>query len=157
MGIEIERKFLVNGDGWRRDIQRSSEYRQGYLVLGGPTSVRVRVADDRANLNIKSGKLSIRRLEYEYEIPMEEAVEMLDNLCTGSVVEKTRHFVRHGGHTWEIDVFAGDNQGLVVAEIELQDEQEAFERPDWLGKEVSVDARYYNVSLSTHPYREWGE
>ena len=82
---------------------------------------------------------------------------MPDNLCTGSVVEKTRHFVRHGGQTWEIDVFAGDNQGLVVAEIELQDEQEAFERPDWLGKEVSVVARSYNVSLSTHPYREWGE
>ncbi len=160
MAIEIERKFLVRDDGWRTGADAGTRYRQGYLTgmpgeSGLRSSVRVRIAGDRAELNIKSAELGIRRLEYQYEIPVADAEEMLDRLCIGHTVEKVRHHVRIGRHMWEIDVFGGDNAGLVVAEIELAREDEPFERPDWLGEEVSDDPRYYNVYLAAHPYRTW--
>ncbi|MCW8963638.1 MAG: CYTH domain-containing protein [Gammaproteobacteria bacterium] len=155
MGIEIERKYLLKSDGWRKDIDRSQIYRQGYLKQDGKCTVRVRIGGKQAHLNIKGASKSISRAEYEYEIPMQEAGEMLDNLCVGSVIEKTRHLVKHGSHIWEIDVFQGDNAGLIVAEIELSAEDESFERPAWLGEEVSEDPRYLNASLVTKPFCSW--
>jgi len=156
MGIEIERKFLLANNGWQDHTHRSQHYRQGYLKQDGKCSVRVRIGGDQAYLNIKSVRTSISRAEYEYEIPLQDANEMLDNLCVGSVIEKTRHLVEHGAHTWEIDVFEGDNAGLTVAEIELSAENESFETPAWLGTEVSEDPRYLNAALVTQPYCGWG-
>lgn len=154
MPSEIERKFLLASEDWRHSIRRSIPIRQGYLAEGN-ASVRVRVSGDEANLNIKSMTLGVSRLEYEYSIPLDEAHEMLDRLCRRPLIEKTRHLVEFAGRTWEIDEFAGDNAGLVVAELELGSEDEAYERPDWLGDEVSDDPRYYNVRLVQHPYRDW--
>jgi len=155
MGKEIERKFLLSSSAWRQQVVRSARYRQGYLANNGHASVRVRVAGEQANINIKSATLGIERMEYEYPIPLDEAEEMLDQLCSGPLIDKVRHFVEIGDHIWEIDVFSGDNQGLEVAEIELGSSDELFERPDWLGDEVSADPRYYNVCLVDHPYKDW--
>lgn len=155
MATEIERKFLVVNDSWREAVFKSVRYRQGYLAGDKACSVRVRISDKDAHLNIKSATLGISRLEYDYPIPVEDADEMLDRLCTSPVVEKTRHYVRRGGHVWEIDVFEGENKGLIVAEIELNSEDEAFERPSWVGEDVSHDTRYYNVALAETPYSQW--
>ncbi len=155
MATEIERKFLVNDDRWRQQADTGTVFRQGYLLGSEHSSVRVRIEGNRANLNIKSATLGVRRQEYEYEIPLADAREMLDTLCVQPLIEKTRYRLAEGDHLWEIDVFGGDNAGLVVAEIELADEQEQFIRPDWLGEEVSHDPRYYNVSLVHHPYKDW--
>lgn len=155
MAAEIERKFLINGEQWRAEVHESLVVRQGYLAGTERASVRVRASAEQAWLNIKSATLGIQRQEYEYPIPLDDAREMLDTMCNGPLIEKTRHFVRHAGHLWEIDEFFGDNAGLIVAEIELGHEEETFERPAWLGEEVSDDPRYYNVSLVRHPYREW--
>jgi adenylate cyclase len=154
MALEIERKFLLAGEGWRTQIESSERLAQGYLG-GTRASVRVRIGGRCAWLNIKSRELGHSRQEYEYEIPLADAEAMLASLADGPVIEKTRHLVRQGAHLWEIDEFAGDNQGLVVAEIELGHPDEAFERPDWLGAEVTDDARYYNVNLVAHPYTRW--
>lgn len=156
MPREIERKFLPKSDAWRADVQRRAPMSQGYLVSDGRVSVRVRVAGDAAWLNIKAGGLVASRQEYEYAVPVAEARELLA-LCEGPLIEKTRHFVEHGGKTWEIDEFHGANAGLVVAELELDDEHEAFQRPAWLGQEVTDLERYYNVCLVTHPYSAWTE
>ncbi|HKE49465.1 MAG TPA: CYTH domain-containing protein [Rhodanobacteraceae bacterium] len=156
MPVEIERKFLVEGDAWRRDVSQSHRMAQGYLA-GPPTSrssVRVRVVDGVAHLNIKSATLGVERDEYEYEIPPADAERMLATLC-GERVEKVRHHVRIEGHLFEVDEFLGENAGLVVAEIELDHADEPFPHPDWLGAEVSALARYYNVNLATHPYARW--
>ena len=155
MSSEIEKKFLVADDSWRLAASPGVRYRQGYLSEAGPGSVRVRVGGDRAFLNIKSATLAQQRLEYEYEIPLADAEEMLDRVCLKPLVEKTRYEVRHEGHTWEVDVFEGDNAGLIVAEIELDHVEEAFARPAWIGEEVSDDPRYYNVCLVKHPYKNW--
>lgn len=160
MAIEIERKFLVLNDAWRAAADAGTRYRQGYLSrVTGPdavrSSIRVRTDGERAFLNIKSATLGIRRQEYEYAVPLADAEAMLADLCVGAVVEKSRYHVNHGAHVWEIDVFAGSNAGLVVAEIELGHEDEAFERPAWLGAEVSDDPRYYNVCLAERPYSSW--
>lgn len=164
MAIEIERKFLVRDDSWRQAADAGTVYRQGYLsrVPGQRadadavrSSVRVRSDGARAFLNIKSATLGIRRQEYEYPIPVTDAAAMLADLCVGAVVEKTRYHVHVGPHVWEIDVFAGANAGLTVAEIELAREDEVFERPPWLGDEVSDDPRYYNVCLAERPYSTW--
>jgi adenylate cyclase len=155
MPTEVERKFLVTGDGWRRQARPGTPFRQGYLNTPGRSSVRVRIEGERANLNIKSAVPGIRRREYEYPIPLHDAQELLDELCEGPIIEKVRYHVPHAGHTWEVDVFGGANEGLVVAELELEHEEEPFERPDWLGEEVSHDQRYYNVSLVKHPYSQW--
>ena len=156
MPREIERKFLLKSDTWRADVRRRRPMSQGYLASGGRVSVRVRVAGDAAWLNIKAGGLVASRQEYEYPVPAGEARELLD-LAEGPLIEKTRHFVEHGGNTWEIDEFHGENLGLVVAEIELDREDEPFQRPAWLGKEVTHLERYYNVCLVKHPFRAWTE
>ncbi|MFP4251020.1 MAG: CYTH domain-containing protein [Guyparkeria sp.] len=155
MAKEIERKFLLASDAWRHQIERSERMVQGYLNDQGPVSVRARIAGSRAWLNIKSRTLGISRDEFEYEIPLTDAERMLDHLTTGPVIDKTRHFVTYGEHLWEIDEFHGENDGLVVAEVELESVDQPFHRPDWLGDEVSDDARYYNVSLVKNPYSQW--
>lgn len=156
MGREIERKFLLASDDWRRGVSRSRVMRQGYLAGGdGRTSVRVRVADDEAWLNVKGGGLVASRPEYEYRIPLADALEMLASLCERPLVEKTRHWVAYAGLEWEIDEFHGDNAGLVVAELELDYEGQVFDKPDWAGREVTEHARYYNVNLVKHPYGRW--
>ncbi|NND59223.1 MAG: CYTH domain-containing protein [Gammaproteobacteria bacterium] len=153
MAIEIERKFLVATDDWRAEVTGEVVYRQGYLASGA-FSVRVRIAGERANLNLKSATLDISRVEFEYEIPLADAHTLLDR-ASGNVIEKTRFFVKRDKLTWEIDVFAGSNAGLVVAEVELDHVDQEIARPDWLGDEVSDDERYYNVYLARHPYTEW--
>jgi len=155
MGIEIEHKFLIRDERWRQLVERSVRMRQGYLTSDVRCSVRVRVAGGQGFLNIKSGTLGIQRSEYEYPIPLAEAEEILDTLCEKPLLEKTRHFVRSGGRVWEIDEFAGDNTGLIVAEVELSRPDELFARPDWLGEDVSHDIRYYNSQLARHPYNTW--
>jgi adenylate cyclase len=153
MATEIERKFFVINKDWQSQASRSDRLTQGYLTLGGERSVRVRTkADGKAFLNIKSSVNGISRLEYEYEIPHDEALEILENIALKPMVDKVRHIVETGKHTWEIDVFSGDNQGLIIAEIELGSEDEAFEKPDWLGAEVSGDPRFYNMNI---PNQEW--
>jgi len=155
MPIEIERKFLLVNNNWRELVKYSHRIRQGYMGEISKASVRIRVQGDIANINIKSATLTMRRMEYEYEIPLHEAEEMLDQLCNQPQVDKTRYIVEQGKHKWEIDEFYGDNQGLVVAEIELSDEMETFDKPEWLGKEVTQDPRYYNVNLIKQPYKNW--
>jgi adenylate cyclase len=155
MAIEIERKFLLCDEGWRDAADDGTRFRQGYLIGAERASVRVRIEGEKANINIKSATLGIRRQEYEYAIPLDEAEELLDTLCEQPQISKTRYLVPYGEHTWEIDVFDGDNAGLVVAEVELAAEDEAFARPPWVGEEVSGDTRYYNVCLVKHPYKDW--
>lgn len=155
MATEIERKFLLKNDSWRTEANEGSMIRQGYLAGTEKSSIRVRVSGEKANINIKSATLDVTRQEYEYTIPLSEANEILDTLCEGPLIEKTRYHVQHGDHVWEVDEFYGDNQGLVVAEIELNSADENFERPDWVGEEVSDDTRYYNVCLVKHPYKDW--
>ncbi len=155
VAVEIERKFLVCNESWRAGAGTGVRFRQGYLIGASQASVRVRIEGEHANLNIKGATLGVRRQEYEYPIPLDEASELLDTLCEKPLIEKTRYTLRYAAHLWEIDCFEGENAGLVVAEIELGDENEPFERPAWLGEEVSGDPRYYNVSLVKHPYREW--
>lgn len=155
MATEIERKFLVRDERWRTHAAAGTPYRQGYLSSAKSCSIRVRVAGETGFLNIKSATLGARRTEYEYEIPVQDATELLEQLCTRPLIEKVRYLVQHADHTWEVDVFEGDNAGLVVAEIELDEEQEPFELPPWAGEEVTGDPRYYNVSLVERPYRDW--
>jgi adenylate cyclase len=156
MPREIERKFLVKNDEWRRLAQRSRRMSQGYLASGGRVSVRVRIAGDEAWLNMKAGGLVAARQEYEYPLPLDEASELLA-LADGPLIDKTRHYVEHAGMTWEVDEFHGDNVGLIVAELELSREDERFSIPSWIGLEVTQLARYYNVCLVKHPYRAWTE
>jgi len=144
MPVEIERKFLVDGDAWRTGVRRRELFRQGYLAGSELCSARVRVAGDLAWIGLKGRVQGASRLEYEYEIPLHEGNEILDRLCAGGRIEKWRHWVPHAGHEWEVDEF-----------IELDDEAEAFARPSWLGAEVTHDARYFNSYLASHPWRTW--
>lgn len=155
MSTEIERKFLLKNDSWKSEADAGKEYSQGYIVGSDQASVRVRIEGEQAFINIKSATIGITRLEYEYEVPLNEAYEMLDSLCEKPLISKTRYLVKVQSHTWEIDVFKGDNAGLVVAEIELSDVNESFIKPSWIGEEVSDDARYYNVCLIKHPFKDW--
>ncbi len=155
MPVEIERKFLLANDNWRKQVARAHRIRQGYLGTVDKASVRIRVQDEKANINVKSATLGLRRMEYEYEIPLPEAEEMLEQLCQHPQVDKTRYIVEVGPHVWEIDEFHGDNEGLLVAEIELDSEEESFIKPVWVGKEVTQDSRYYNVNLIRHPFNLW--
>jgi adenylate cyclase len=161
MAIEIERKFLVASDAWRTAAHQVVPMAQGYLndlaaMDNGAmrASVRVRIAGDDAFLNLKSLEAGRIRQEFDYPIPVVDARALLA-LCVGGLVAKRRHYVRHGGHLWEVDEFEGDNAGLVVAEIELQAIDEVFDRPDWLGAEVTDCTRYYNLALATRPYSQW--
>lgn len=155
MATEIERKFLLRGDSWRGGADAGTLFRQGYLIGVERASVRVRIEGAAANINIKSATLGIERQEFEYPIPLADAKELLDTLCEQPQIEKTRYHVPYGDHLWEVDVFAGANAGLVVAEVELQHADEPFAMPPWAGEEVSHDTRYYNVCLVKHPYCEW--
>lgn len=157
MALEIERKFLVRNEGWRGHTTRTLHIRQGYLNQARECSIRVRTAGGRGWINIKSITIGVQRHEYEYEIPCKDAEELLDTLCQQPLIDKVRHFAPYQDHLWEIDVFRGDNEGLVVAEIELNNPTEAFARPPWLGREVTEDARYYNTCLAQRPYRMWQE
>lgn len=153
MGIEIERKFLVRPGLWTpRD---AGEYiRQGYLAGTDTAAVRVRVRADRAYLTVKGPTTGLSRLEFEYAVPVPDAMEMLDTLCA-AVIEKHRHLESHGGRLWEIDVFHAANEGLVVAEVELPSEDAPFEKPAWAGDEVSADRRYRNSQLAQVPFSTW--
>ncbi len=155
MGYEIERKFLVKGDCKQLSFGCYA-IRQGYLSLSPTVAVRVRVKGDKGFITVKSARVSgkIKRSEWEYEVPLAEAEEMLQ-LCGDAVIDKTRYLINAGNHLFEVDEFYGDNEGLLVAEVELEDEDEPFEKPDWLGEEVTGDVRYYNSFLSAHPYKEW--
>lgn len=154
MGVEIERKFLLANEGWRGQ-GIATPMRQGYLVADPVRTVRVRIEGGRAVLTIKGKSTGAARGEWEYDIPVADATELLDGLCEQPQVEKIRHRIEHAGHTWEVDEFLGLNAGLVVAEIELDAEDEAFEKPDWIGVEVTGDKRYYNSSLIRQPYSQW--
>ena len=152
MATEIERKFLVIGTEWRQSSPTSIS--QGYLCRAKERTVRIRIAGDRAFLTIKGLTVGASRPEFEYEIPRADAEEML-SLCDGPLVQKQRHVVFHRGDQWEIDEFTGENAGLVVAELELASEDQPFERPSWLGEEVTHDPRYLNSQLAAHPYKLW--
>ncbi len=154
MPLEIERKFLVIGDVWRSHAT-GTIYRQGYLPTQGLTTVRVRIAGDDGFLTIKGATQGITRLEFEYPIPRQDAEDMLATLCDRPLIEKIRYVVHEHGLRWEIDEFQGDNQGLILAEVELTDEMQEIQAPDWLGQEVSDDARYFNANLAKHPFTQW--
>jgi CYTH domain-containing protein len=154
MGREIERKFLVTGDGWRKGAKRS-RLSQGYLYAGKDKSVRVRLEDESGTVTIKGPTRGAVRAEYEYAIPAKDARELLRSLCQKPLIEKMRSRVRFGGLVWEIDEFAGDNQGLVVAEVELRSAGRKVSLPPWVGKEVTRDPRYLNANLFKRPFRRW--
>jgi adenylate cyclase len=155
MGVEIERKFLVRDDTWRSQVTGTVAIRQAYLGTDGEASVRVRIRDDKsATLNVKSRQASLRRLELEYPIPVLDAEAMI-GLRHGAVIEKVRHLVPHGDLTFEVDVFSGENDGLIIAEIELQDERQDIALPDWIGAEITGQQQYYNNALVLRPFRSW--
>lgn|SRR5688572_24272001 len=167
MAIEIERKFLVVGDGWRARAHKVVPMAQGYLNdlaamdasgdrAAMKASVRVRIAGDEAFLNLKSRELGHTRQEFDYPIPVADARDLLA-LSVGGLVDKRRHYVEHQGHLWEVDEFLGDNAGLVVAEIELASADTEFAKPDWAGAEVTESVRYYNLALATRPYAQWSQ
>lgn len=154
MAIEIERKFLVDQDVLG-ELTGGRRIRQGFLPTVGLTVVRVRIRGDNGFLTIKGENVDCACTEFEYPIPLHDAQQMIDELCVGGVIDKTRYEITNAGHVWEVDVFHGDNDGLVIAEVELTSVNEAFDRPPWLGEEVSGQTRYYNVSLLKHPYIRW--
>lgn len=154
MAQEIERKFLVRNDLWRQ-LGTPELYRQGYLCHEIGHVVRVRIESNRARLTIKGRPCGIIRPEYEYPIPIKDATELLNMIGEENTIIKNRTKIPYKGKIWEVDEFFGKNRGLVVAEIELESEEESFEKPDWVGKDISEDPRYYNVSLMLHPYSEW--
>jgi adenylate cyclase len=156
MGKEVERKFLVVGEAWRAGVTSATQIVQGYIAASATATVRVRIRGEHAYLTLKGASSGIARSEFEYEIPVDDARAMLAELATGPVIDKVRHLVPVGDHTWEVDVFAGDNAPLVMAEVELADAGESFELPDWAGLDVSEDRRYYNANLARDPYSRWG-
>ena len=158
MAQEIERKFLLRSDNediWKSIAFKEIHMHQGYLCNNYKSSVRIRIEDQHANINIKSMTVGISRAEYEYSIPVDEATELLNTLCSKPQIKKVRYLVKFANKLWEIDVFEGDNKGLIVAEIELESEDEVFDLPEWIGKEVSAFERYYNMRLTTYPYLQW--
>ncbi|MBQ8869956.1 MAG: CYTH domain-containing protein [Alphaproteobacteria bacterium] len=154
MAKEIERKFLVTGDAWRT-LAKGTHYRQGYLNSIKERTVRIRTIDDKAYLTVKGPTVGVTRMEFEYEIPYNDCVEMLKNLAEQPIIEKARYKVPYNGLVWEIDEFFGVNEGLIVAEVELQSEDQVFEKPQWIGQEVSGDPRYFNSNLVNNPYTTW--
>jgi adenylate cyclase len=155
MGIEIERKFLVTGEGWRPLVTGRKLLRQAYLARQGKTSIRVRIVDESAaTLTVKSRGARTSRLEFEYPIPIADAIALLE-FRDGLLLSKVRHEVRYGGLMWEIDVFDGDNAGLVIAEVELASERQSISLPPWVGRVITHDERYYNSRLVHHPFRDF--
>lgn len=159
MAVEIERKFLLKNAAWKSLATKTLVIKQGYLQSGldksQKSSVRIRISNELATINVKSVDLIMVRQEFEYPIPLADAQQMLRTLCDDVVVEKTRYHVPYANHLWEVDVFAGKNTGLQMAEIELADIDESFELPDWIGEEVTNDGRYYNIYLLKHAYSTW--
>ncbi len=154
MGIEIEKKFLLTGTEWKQ-LTTGTAYRQGYLCLAKERTVRVRTIADRGVLTVKGISVGAVRREYEYEIPVNDARELLEELCEKPLIEKNRYNIEYGGFTWEIDEFFGENQGLVIAEIELESEDQSFDKPEWVGEEVTGDPRYFNSNLIKQPFSRW--
>lgn len=155
MAIEIERKFRVTSADWMQSVSRSRGIRQGYLTKNGRIAIRIRIDDnERATLTMKTAQPARRRKEFEYDIPVADAEELLE-LREGAVIEKVRYDVPIGDLVWEVDVFAGENSGLTIAEVELDHEQQAVERPSWLGEEITHDQRFYNADLARRPYQSW--
>ncbi|MBP5427509.1 MAG: CYTH domain-containing protein [Clostridiales bacterium] len=154
MPYEIERKFLVL-DATILNGRKGTLYRQAYIAATSHAVVRVRTVGDSAYITVKSKNEGIKRLEYEYSIPKQHAVEMMDRLCEGLLVEKKRYSIFYHGHEWVVDSFIGANEGLIIAEIELENEEELFDIPEWVGDEVTYDDRYYNVNLIKNPYSKW--
>ena len=152
MATEIERKFLVTGDAWKQGS--GVHYSQAYLSRDKDRTVRVRIAGDRAFITVKGATKGASRAEFEYEIPVADAEQML-RIALNPIIQKIRREIEHEGSRWEVDEFLADNAGLVVAEIELESEDQAFSRPPWLGREVTHDPRYFNANLASHPYSEW--
>ncbi|MCW8904276.1 CYTH domain-containing protein [Sedimenticola sp.] len=155
MALEIERKYLVINDKWKENILSESVLKQGYIANQPNATVRIRIASEVAYLNIKSATTGITRAEFEYQIPLPDAEQILEQVAEHPFIDKTRYKVQWGSHVWDLDLFAGENQGLIMAEVELNSEDESFELPPWAGKEVSGDPRYYNASLVKHPYTRW--
>jgi len=153
MGKEIERKFTVKGDAWR-SLAKGTHYRQGYLSSVKERTVRVRTIEDRGFLTIKGLTSGVTRLEFEYDIPVKDAEGLL-GLCERPLIEKSRYKINFQGLTWEVDEFYGENQGLILAEVELESEDQPFEKPEWIDQEVSSDPRYFNSNLIKHPYTQW--
>jgi CYTH domain-containing protein len=156
MGVEIERKFLLKNEEWRSEVSSKTIIKQRYLNSDKERTVRIRVRNDKGFLTIKGENTNATRQEYEYEIPMQDAESLL-LLCQKPIIEKVRYLVPRGGKTWEIDDFGGDNLGLILAEIELESEEEQIEIPSWIGTEVTHDTRYFNSSLISHPYSKFEE
>ena len=156
MGKEIARTFLVDGDVWR-SLGHGTRYRQGYLSTVKERTVRVRTIADKGYLTVKGVSEGIARSEFEYEIPIDDANALLDQLCERPLIEKDRYKIPLGNHVWEVDEFFGENAGLIMAEVELESEDQAFDTPNWIGREVSDDPRYFNANLITNPYRNWGK
>ncbi|SOD99054.1 CYTH domain-containing protein [Spirosoma fluviale] len=154
MGIEIERKYLVKGNDWKKP-EKGQLYQQGYLSSHPDRTVRVRTVNDKGYLTIKGKTVGASRSEYEYPIPYADAQAMLDQLCEKPVITKIRYRIDHEGLVWEIDEFQGENLGLVVAEVELTDEQQTVVLPDWVDREVTAEAPYYNANLIKHPFSQW--
>jgi adenylate cyclase len=156
MPLEIERKYLVRNDSWRM-VGKGTRYRQGYLSTEPARNVRVRVGAGRGFITVKGLTVNMTRPEYEYPIPVEDANEMLDTLCLKPIIEKVRYTIEHAGLRWEVDEFEGENAGLVIAEVELAGTEQIISLPDWIGEEITDDARYYNASLVAHPFTSWGK
>ncbi|MEA5626060.1 CYTH domain-containing protein [Nostoc sp. UHCC 0251] len=154
MAKEIERKYLVRGDSWR-GLAEGSVYRQGYIATQDKAAVRIRIVGENSYLTIKGPNIKYSRSEFEYPIPVQDAQEILETLCERPFIEKTRYKIESGGLIWEIDEFDGVNKGLILAEVELSDENQQIELPSWIGKEVSDDFRYYNSNLVKHPFSQW--
>ena len=154
MAKEIERKFLVKGDAWR-SLAEGVSYRQGYLNSQKERTVRIRTVGEKAYLTVKGPTRGVTRTEFEYEIPYEDCLAMLEELAEKPIIEKKRHRIPAGSYVWEVDEFFGVNEGLILAEIELPSEDAVFEKPDWIGEEVSGDPRYFNSSLVANPYSVW--
>ena len=154
MGVEIEKKFLLAGDDWRKTA-KGTPYRQGYLPAESGCTVRVRTAGSTGYLTIKGISVGAVRPEFEYQIPLDDANEMLDTLCRKPLIEKTRYLVDYCGFTWGIDEFSGENEGLLVAEIELEYPNQKFDKPSWLGREVTGEPRYFNARLVDTPFKKW--
>ena len=156
MAEEIERKFLVD-PVQLPPLENPHIIRQGYIPTQGTATVRVRISNEKAFITLKGRATGISRSEFEYLIPVEDAKKMLSELCAKPLIEKRRYLIPYRGHTWELDIFEGENAGLIVAEIELGDENEVFEKPRWITEEVSFDPRYRNANLITHPFSKWDE
>jgi len=154
MAQEIERKYLLTGDQWK-SLAEGVHYRQGYLSTAKERTLRVRTIGRKGYLTIKGIAVGISRLEFEYEIPADDANQLLDELCEKPIIEKHRYKIPYGGLVWEVDEFHGVNEGLVIAEVELESADQAIELPHWVGEEVSGDPRYFNANLVNNPYSNW--